>query len=182
MEKPDTVAVSGLTKYFGSEPVLRLEGITEEDLEKNPFWTALNQKYKPEVLRGCTCGNTRKNATTICTQNYNTIRIFYNSLAAIPNSNPWVSTVGYWVSFVRENGAWDYKVHWTEPTYCFRVNGIDGNHKTSEWFGNYNYGFTGKFLFSLDILHAGSYAVSGFDPNDVTTDWPAIDLGYSHAP
>jgi hypothetical protein len=86
------------------------------------------------------------------------------------------------IVFVRENGAWDYKVHWTEPTYCFRVNGIDGNHKTSEWFGNYNYGFTGKFLFSLDILHAGSYAVSGFDPNDVTTDWPAIDLGYSHAP
>lgn len=44
--------------------------------------------------------------------------------------------------------------------------------------GNYNYGYTGRLLFSLDILLEGSFVVSGFDPKDVATDWPQIREGF----
>lgn len=134
----------------------------------------------------CDCNYIRKNATLTATQNYNHIDNYYNDMlilsATSPNISPWGATVGHWISLVEPNGAWDYKVFWLSNPYCFSIHGLGGYHFTSEWFGNYNYGFTGKRLFSLTVLHAGSFAVSGFNPSDVTTDWPAIDLGYSHAP
>ena len=163
----------------------RINMVIAENQEENPFLIALQQEQEQEYeeLRGCACGNTKKNATTICNQNYNNIQNYFYQAYAISPAGALVSTTLYWVSYVREGGQWDYKAHWPAGIYCFRVNGTEGGyHKTAEWFGNYNYGFTGKFLFSLETLHAGSYVVSGFDPNDVTTDWPAIDLGYSHAP
>jgi len=53
-------------------------------------------------------------------------------------------------------------------------------HRTSEFMGNYNYGFTGRVLFNLTTLKLGSnYAASGnpFIPD--TDDYPAIEEGYN---
>ncbi|WP_208643810.1 hypothetical protein [Paenibacillus barcinonensis] len=55
---------------------------------------------------------------------------------------------------------------------------------TSEWFGNYNYRFTGKELFSLSILFAGGDGagiVFGSGPDD-ENDKAAIRQGYNESP
>ena len=62
---------------------------------------------------------------------------------------------------------------------CYFDSNFD--HVTSEYIGNFNYGYTGSYLFDLNTLHLGSSAVSGFDPADVS-DWPAIDAGFENAP
>lgn len=126
---------------------------------------------------------------TICQNNDNTVKSLYNSLVYSQMLNPyagidpWFSTVSYWVGQVREGGSWDYK---TQSAYSGSFNCSYSGHtnviRNGEWLGNYNYGYTGKFLFSLDVLHTGSYIVSGFDPKDEETDWPAIDEGYADAP
>lgn len=62
-----------------------------------------------------------------------------------------------------EGGDWDYKVvpgyspYYKEWTAVQRYT---TSTKTSEWFGNYNYGFTGSYLFSLSTLLAGGDGVS----------------------
>lgn len=125
--------------------------------------------------------------SSMCEQNYQTIVKFYNSMVLAQQLNPGnalnpaLSTVSYWVGFVREGGQWDYKLEenlgpW-DKTYCFYFNNTY-QHITAEYIGNYNYGYTGSFLFPLSVLHGGSYIVSGFDPADQYTDWPSIDAGY----
>lgn len=120
----------------------------------------------------------------ICENNYNHIVSYFNSMLIVQITtgalDPYIATVAYWVNLVREDGAWDYKSSDKYGPYnkllCTYYDG-KSHHITSEYFGNFNYGYTGAFLFSLDVLHAGSYAVSGFDPAD-QEDWPAIDDGY----
>ena len=55
------------------------------------------------------------------------------------------------------------------------------------FFGNFNYGYTGSFLFGLNTLHAGSHTVAlisgvlktgNFDLAAEYDDWEAIDEGY----
>lgn len=125
----------------------------------------------------------------LCANNYNELEDFYNAIVRTlpfnPYVNPWLTTAGYWVGKVMEGGDWDYKVQpgfspWY-TVFCCRYGGKVFMHQTSEWIGNYNYGYTGSFLFSLDVLHFGSSAVAGFDPAD-REDWPAIDEGYYDAP
>lgn len=90
--------------------------------------------------------------------------------------------LAFWLDMVRPNGQWDYKVQSGFVNKSFVC--IYGAHSsksvthTSEWIGNYNYGYTGRFLFSLDILHAGSAAVGGGVEKD-KHDWPAIDEGFN---
>lgn len=96
--------------------------------------------------------------------------------------DPYFATVGYWVNKVRENGQWDYKITGIYDGYnkticCTYARGVN-IHKTCEWLGNYNYGYTGSSLFNLPILEAGSFGVSGFRRDDIYTDWPAIVEGY----
>lgn len=161
-----------------------LDNVTDILLENE----ADNAEPLEDISRGIAhnCNYAKWNIGTTCAQNYNIIKKFYNSLlvAQQPNSgvNPWISTATYWVGFVREGGAWDYKVQKNYQTFCCTFGGVSGQDRSAEWIGNYNYGYTGKFLFDLNTLHMGSYVVSGMDPKDKTTDWPAIDKGYSHAP
>ena len=123
----------------------------------------------------------------MCKRNYNTLSEYYEKMLRLalinPNLSPWGATVGFWISKVEPNGEWDYKTkHGFAPWYSEFCSYFDGNfhHITSEYIGNFNYGYTGSFLFSLDVLHLGSSAVAGFDPAD-ESDWPAIDAGYSNA-
>lgn len=125
----------------------------------------------------------------LCKKNYNEINTFYLSMvaAAIVSAgviHPIEATIAYWVNKVKSGGDWDYKqVPGYAPyskTFCTFYDGVN-YHRTSEYIGNFNYGYTGKFLFPLPILYAGSFAVAKFDPKD-TDDWPAISDGFNHAP
>lgn len=97
---------------------------------------------------------------------------------------PVALATGYWIAKVEPNGDWDYKTqHGYSPynkTFCCGYSRNFHMHQTSEWIGNYNYGYTGKLLFSLSVLKLGSNAVSGFDPKDVE-DYPANEEGYYDA-
>lgn len=124
----------------------------------------------------------------LCSSNYSILSNYYQDMLLMlsinPNLSPWGATVGFWVSKVEPNGDWDYKTkHGFAPWNSQFCSYFDGNfqHITSEYIGNFNYGYTGSFLFSLNTLHLGSWAVSGFDPAD-EADWPAIDAGYNNAP
>lgn len=110
---------------------------------------------------------------------------FYETyLAYEPDGNARNATIGYWVGMVMPGGQWDYKSDdeigpW-DHTWCCSYWRLSNQHKTAEWIGNYNYGYTGSFLFSLDVLKTGSFVVSGFDPSDYD-DWDAIEDGYKYS-
>lgn len=133
------------------------------------------------------CSVQALNLLNLCENNYNTLSDYYEEMLRLvlinPNLSPWGATVGFWISKVEPNGDWDYKTQpGFAPWYTQFCSYFDGNfqHITSEYIGNFNYGYTGSFLFSLDVLHFGSSAVAGFDPAD-EADWPAIDAGYNNA-
>lgn len=126
------------------------------------------------------------NLGTLVHDNYTFIKNTYNDVAKYDPGQAWPATVGIWVSLVKSGGAWDYKV---QPGYApwnktfnahFGLNNSKYRVVTSEFIGNYNYGYTGRFLFSLSILKAGSFAPSGFDELDAL-DHPAIEEGYNDA-
>lgn len=121
---------------------------------------------------------------SMCSQNYETIRDFYYKMLELviinPNLDAGLATVGFWISKVEPNGDWDYKVKngfapWNTVFCCYYDGGF--HHITSEYIGNFNYGYTGKFLFDISTLRMGSYMISGFNSKD-KEDWPAIDAGY----
>ncbi|WP_312281082.1 polymorphic toxin type 44 domain-containing protein [Oscillibacter sp.] len=138
------------------------------------------------ILRedGHGCSVEHLNLLLLCSRNYETLENYYQEMLRLslvnPNLSPWGATAGFWVNKVEPNGEWDYKVQpgyapWNRQFCCY----FDGSyhHITSEYIGNFNYGYTGQLLFNLSILHFGSSAVSGFDPAD-KSDWPAIDAGF----
>ncbi|CAM3207062.1 hypothetical protein HP548_02450 [Paenibacillus taichungensis] len=106
-------------------------------------------------------------AYSISSQNYYQMYDIWASLALGIYGNPTAAlsyTTTWWVDRVRPGGIWDYKVvngykpynkEWT----AFVKGGKTQIRKT-EWFGNYNYGFTGKLLFPLSILYTGGDVVS----------------------
>lgn len=89
--------------------------------------------------------------------------------------------VAYWIDKVKSRGDWDYKSldgFKGQKFMCtYGQNDRFTDLRTSEWIGNYNYGYTGHLLFSIDILIAGSTAVGGGPAKD-SHDWPAIKGGY----
>ncbi|MDT0121553.1 polymorphic toxin type 44 domain-containing protein [Paenibacillus sp. RRE4] len=130
------------------------------------------------------------NAYYMANQNRNTVKNYYDSL----NSSIWVNardaytaTVGMWVAKVQPGGVWDYKsVPYYYPArklWTARVkNGTE--LRTSEWFGNYNYGFTGKELFNLPTLLTAGDAVglgTSFRLDD-DNDKNAVRQGYNESP
>ena len=130
------------------------------------------------------CSETDLNLLLLCQNNYNTIESYYDDMLNLsvinPDLDPWTSTVSYWVGKVQEYGEWDYKRNpYYEPynrVFCAYYDG-EFHHITSEFLGNFNYGYTGSFLFDLTTLHLGSFAASGFSTTDYD-DWEAIDAGY----
>jgi len=121
---------------------------------------------------------------TAC-QNHETLAALYNSLSAFMfPPTAYSTTVGWWVSKVREGGAWDYKSVSGYKPWNKKWNAVQRwttSVKTSEWFGNYNYGFTGHYLFSLNILLAGGDGVSLVIHHalDDPEDKAAVKQGYN---
>ena len=112
------------------------------------------------------------------------IEDYYQSILAVNPTAATNSTIGYWIARVQEGGVWDYKRNseigpWDNISCCDYWTYTNA-HRTAEWIGNYNYGYTGAFLFSLSVLKAGSFAASGFRETD-SADWPAIEEGFTHS-
>ena len=121
-------------------------------------------------------------------QNKNELDEFFWAIAGNPFGNPsgaYPATVGYWVAKIREGGAWDYKI---VPGYApydklwYTYTKSTQTYRTSEWFGNYNYGFTGRYLFSLSILLAGGDFAAGHywgNPPDSPGDKAAVTFRFN---
>ncbi|MGG6313780.1 polymorphic toxin type 44 domain-containing protein [Paenibacillus macerans] len=122
----------------------------------------------------------------IASNNYDYMERYLNAIAGgiLGDPNKAVTApIEMWVGKVKPNGEWDYKAvngykpynkEWT----AYTRNSIE--IKTSEWFGNYNYGFTGSFIFSLSTLYTGGDLVSQIKngaPDDFS-DKQAIAQGY----
>ncbi|MFC9706890.1 polymorphic toxin type 44 domain-containing protein [Paenibacillus sp. NPDC056933] len=130
------------------------------------------------------------NAYYMANQNRTEVKNYYMNLATGIWGNPqaaYSATVGMWVAKVQPGGVWDYKsVPYYYPArklWTAKVkNGTE--LRTSEWFGNYNYGFTGKELFSLPILLLAGDAVglaTSYKIDD-ENDKNAVRQGYNESP
>ena len=105
-----------------------------------------------------------------------------------PSIAPGAALLSYWIGKVQPGGAWDYK---SVPGYapyntifCLTYGISDKKtnyHRTSEFMGNYNYGFTGRMMFPLTVLKLGSNGAAGNPFKPDTDDYPAIEEGYSDA-
>ncbi len=116
--------------------------------------------------------------------NYMDIKTIYQSTMAYAPESAWMSTVTIWVNRVREEGIWDYKYseddenHYKDEYYCtYGLNDSKVGNRTTEFIGNYNYGYTGRILFSLPDLKRASEIVAGAPELDVD-DQPIIEEGF----
>lgn len=111
---------------------------------------------------------------------------------AMSSSNPNVyasgmaAAISYWVGKVKPGGDWDYKVQNGYKPYNRKWTMYLKNStpvKTTEWFGNYNYGFTGKLFFSKSVLLSASEVVSiqTSHTHDNAEDKAAISCGYGES-
>ena len=123
------------------------------------------------------------NLIGLCEDNYDFIVTYYDGCMVIQMANPttysaWAATVTCWVTRVRENGPWDYKTRdeYMDKTFSVVYNG-QSDTVTAEFIGNFNYGYTGSFLFGINTLIDGSVAIAGSIEKD-QHDWPAIKHGY----
>ncbi|MCR5667772.1 MAG: hypothetical protein K6G05_01820 [Lachnospiraceae bacterium] len=102
-------------------------------------------------------------AYKIASDNKRYIRDTFQSIAVVDPVSAYGATVAIWVGKVRTGGEWDYKNVNGYAPYNRKWTAYQKNKssiKTSEWFGNYNYGFTGRVLFTKDTLLLGGDAVS----------------------
>lgn len=165
---------------YSTQMSIRNETQEAENANEEGYVVPLN------VAHGCTIQ--ALDMLTVCRRNYNELKNYHAEMISLEKSNPgfdgFTATIGFWIMKVKSGGNWDYKSSsiygpWNNP-FCSYFDG-QFNHITAEYFGNFNYGYTGSYLFDLNTLHDGSYAASGFNPTD-KEDWPAIDAGFRNAP
>ena len=136
------------------------------------------------------CSNKKVLFGIMVRTNLKTLQMHFDNLTKLSQSDPRVhpssSTISFWISKVKPEGPWDYKkVQGFSPAskvlcLTYGVNDCKKNsHKTSEFMGNYNYGYTGRFLFPLTVLKRGSDAVAGDITKRDEHDYPAIEEGYA---
>lgn len=73
------------------------------------------------------------------------------------------ASTGWFVGKVKPRGDWDYKVVAGYSPYNKQWNAQTKNGtqvRTTEWFGNYNFGLAGSYLFALPDLLAGGHMAS----------------------
>ncbi|OME78598.1 hypothetical protein BK120_22940 [Paenibacillus sp. FSL A5-0031] len=131
------------------------------------------------------------NAIGIATKNKQEVQDYYVASLYIEGSGTAAvyKTTAFWVASVTNGGVWDYKSlagyspntkQWNAYTRYSYTTGVT---RTSEWFGNYNYGYTGRFLFSLSVLYAGGNfaGVLWGGHLDTALDQAAIKMGYDES-
>ncbi len=132
-----------------------------------------------------TCSFEEIDLLGMCEENYAEIEDYYYTVMndAINRDDAHYMTTVYWINKVKPGGEWDYKVQPGfspyDKMFCSYYD-LQHHHITSEYIGNFNYGYTGSFLYSLIALKTGSFVVSGFDISDFD-DWDAIEAGYDYA-
>ncbi|WP_058300259.1 polymorphic toxin type 44 domain-containing protein [Gorillibacterium timonense] len=147
----------------------------QRDMEKQSFSSLMSG---PSIL----------DAYHIALGNRDFIQSIYQSYSKFPGTpaSAYIIASSVWVAKVRGGGEWDYKV---QPGYAphdkgwLAITRWGQSYRTSEWFGNYNYGFTGSFLFSLPILYSGGDG-AGFiwgDGFDSPEDRQAISQGFTES-
>lgn len=110
----------------------------------------------PEMDLVATVENNRRDLRTYYKSQLDMTRYY-------PGYDPYPPTVGWWVAKVMPGGVWDYKSQpGSFPAYKqFYARTYSGYETlTSEYIGNYNYGYTGEMLFSKSILLAAGDGVS----------------------
>lgn len=126
------------------------------------------------------------NAYAKATVNRKKVVSYLSTLSVQSPTSAWTNTVAWWVAKVKEGGSWDYKSVSGYSPYnkkWYAVQRYTTSVKTTEWFGNYNYGFTGSVLFTQSELLLASNAVNwgtSFCADDAD-DIAAVKQGYSES-
>ena len=166
---------------------------TQEEIAEGVFQTDQNKQFSNDsIISPMADPDAPRNLNVyyIAGKNRDHIKKFRKTLSTTIGVNPssvFSATVGYWVGKVKPGGAWDYKTVSGYKPYnkMWKARVKNGTQlRTSEWFGNYNYGFTGKELFPLSILLAGGDGagiVFGSGPDD-EKDKAAIRQGFKESP
>jgi hypothetical protein len=161
--------------------ILKIEPLNEEDIHIHSHDLA---DSNTSLSSSHSCSLTKCNLGNLVHNNYNSLKDYFDILIKYNPEWAYAYAVSYWVDRVQERGAWDYKVQpgyspWYKELCCsYGYNNSKVLHLTSEFIGNYNYGYTGRFLFSIDTLYFGSYIASGLNDADVS-DHPSIWEGYN---
>lgn len=176
---------------------LRNRDMTEESLQQmkdNDLIDTVEQNIKNGIVTHAAphCSYRKVNFGNMVRNNRTELKNYLRQMEILKETNPGVSPgvalLNYWIGKVQSGGAWDYK---TVPGYSpwntilcltYGINNSKVNyHRTSEFMGNYNYGFTGRMIFPLSILKVGSNGAAGnpFVPD--RDDYPAIEEGYNDA-
>gem|GEM_PF-2313743 len=146
------------------------------------------------LMAAHTCSYTKVNLASICATNYSTIYNYFLYCVELQTRygdaiDPFAMTVAEWVAYVRPNAPWDYKATSTygnNKTLCLTYSGATNSHQAmgGEFMGNYNYGYTGKILFSLTVLKTASWVLAyGYgDGANEHEDQVVITMGYNAAP
>lgn len=137
-------------------------------------------------------GPALRNVYSLAQSNRNTLETFYQSVIDSGKYQPhppdaYSASVSYFVAKVRPGGDWDYKVvsgygPWYNEYTCVFKNNVR-EVQNAAYIGNYNYGYVGRFLFSLNVLLAGGDGVSivtGKKP-DGEDDKAPIRRGYNES-
>ena len=122
----------------------------------------------------------------IARDNRSTVQKYYNASNMGNPTGALAATTAFWIAKVKTNGAWDYKNVSGYAPYNKQWNAVQKRvamTRTSEWFGNYNYGFTGSALYTQGILLTGGDIVSLKHNHvpDSYSDKQAIKTGYQEA-
>lgn len=172
---------------FGSvNENLEFEFLSPEEITEVVFQAGNNQSLTDFELYAIDPGLPNLALNSLVLENRNELENFYNIAYKVDRTQAYSATVGFFVGKVQERGPWDYK---TQPGFFpwykqFNASMFGGAKKviTSEYIGNYNYAFTGQFLFTKNTLLIGGQAIGGniFKPES-EEDRAAIILGFDHA-
>lgn len=183
----------GLVTYQQNEYICPLEEIAKTDSfiiteDDNADFSHDSAYPITPYAEVCSCTYSPLGLGAMVKRNTQEIRNCFLSMAKINPTQALPAAMGLWVGKVREGGEWDYKVKPGYSPYSKKFcctygknNSKKFYHLTSEYIGNYNYGYTGSILFKLDALKLGSGAAAGFDFDKDSADYPAITEGYNDA-
>lgn len=206
IEDTDTLDELSESYAFGNESVdIGLLGVDAENLEfysvtmtkenidkiaQADYFASVNNGPARVREHASDCSLTKVAFGKMVRANLSTLKTYYNKQLELAVLNPKVdatkNTVSLWISKVKSKGPWDYKT--VSPyapynkTLCLTYGVNDSKksyHKTSEFMGNYNYGYTGRFLFPLAVLKVGSNTAAGNPFVKDKADYPAIEEGFA---
>lgn len=157
-----------------------------EIVSDNDFDAIIDFEQEENISIGRAAALPTLHAYSIALNNKATLQNYWNTMASVAPESAYASAVGWWIGKVQSGGAWDYKSVSGYAPYNRRWNATQKNItvvRTSEWFGNYNYGFTGKLLFTENILLLGGDGVSLVFNHQIDdqADKDAIRTGYGES-